>query len=170
MQTVQVVTIKFRRVYMLALKYPRLDHSPLSIRNSRKFCVIRLFCDELCGIILKFLRDRIRQPSTGIPFAVQDINQGVTSFLAWHTSPDQGSHVGVLDPRFENKRTRTAHDDYGIVILPCDSIYEVVSITPRRKVLSISRIPINSDEGLPTVSTDEYKSGRAFCSQVPCER
>lgn len=92
--------------------------------------------DQLSTIVCSALRDRVGKTTGGVVVSIQDIHNGVARLLARDTCPNQRCDIGMLNPCIDNSRSDGVHHYDGILVVVCDSRDEVVSIAPKRQVLT----------------------------------
>lgn len=122
--------------------------------------------DELSGVIASILSNRVWQTPGRIPIPVQNIRDCTTSFISTKAGPDDldqrvrdcedkgrsqntdSGDIGVLNPRFKNKRSNAVCNDNRVVVLSRDSKDELIAFVPSSQILPVTYVPVDSNVGL----------------------
>ena len=93
-----------------------INLQPLAIHDLQ-YITIRPARDQLRRIILRVLRDRIREPPGGVHIAIQHIHEGVPRLRSSQPRPQHRCHILVFDPRLNDQGAHRMHDDDRVGIL-----------------------------------------------------
>lgn len=93
--------------------------------------------DELSRIVARLFGDRIRQAPARIFRTIHHVYQRVARLRSLETSPDDRSHVRMIDPGLDDERSDRMYHNHRVVVLCRHRLDQLIAIEPRCQILPV---------------------------------